>query len=590
MTEISTNPLFGMLSTKELPSSGILKTNNNSIQEDHEKNSFLVKLINSIKSDHTLKGQIVTDIPSEKDNTTNTEDIHLLLKLLSMGTPSNIVTNSDGNQKTTGKEFTNAIVDNGPNVNTSTPRIESKTLRENIIIKNQELKPLNEQVTNLLNNLQKTDGESNHEQPAPSISSKLITMRDTTNSPQEIIDKMNQGQSETSFPEKLSSKQNNTKMIEQRMLDVINRTSLRGPSTDSTENKSVILPSKLPGMQDPGQQKGTVTKKNIVKAQTTTRITGDRNTAPTIKKTVTNTTPDTYKILSNRTTNPNTSSHTEKSDLDKIHKMIKVQHPDKSSLANTSKNPQTQQGPVRTKENGAPIIFDVSANTTDVKTVKSSDNTIFSTNSNSPNISEINVSVNTPSDNPFSNNQGTEPTYDFRTVTANVKQNTEQEKSFNNSLSQISNSNKSLGQLSNDITDNIIQSAKSYTQGGNSEIKIQLNPPELGTLKLEFSFEEDMLETKITVERPAVKDVIEKDIPRLKELISNSDIDVSKLDVALQEKEDGRMDFMNKEFHSGPESKEGHDFSNQEKGPYEENADDEKIVNNTESTQINYLV
>ena len=119
---------------------------------------------------------------------------------------------------------------------------------------------------------------------------------------------------------------------------------------------------------------------------------------------------------------------------------------------------------------------------------------------------------------------------------------------------------------------------------------MQLSPPELGTLKLEFSFEDDILETKITVERTAVKDVIEKDIPRLRELISSADIDVGKLDVSLQEKENGRQDFMNKDFHSDSKSKSTQDFSNQENEYYEDNADEEAMANNTESTQINYLV
>jgi len=119
---------------------------------------------------------------------------------------------------------------------------------------------------------------------------------------------------------------------------------------------------------------------------------------------------------------------------------------------------------------------------------------------------------------------------------------------------------------------------------------MQLSPPELGTLKLEFSFEDDILETKITVERSAVKDIIEKDIPRLRELISNSNIDVGKLDVSLQENENDRQDFMNKDFHSDSKSKSTQDFSNQDNEYYEDNADEETMADNTESTQINYLV
>ncbi len=98
------------------------------------------------------------------------------------------------------------------------------------------------------------------------------------------------------------------------------------------------------------------------------------------------------------------------------------------------------------------------------------------------------------------------------------------------------------------------------------------------------------METKITVERSSIKDVIEKDIPRLRELISNADIDVGKLDVSLQDKENGRLDFMNKDFHSDSKSKDSQDFSNHENEYYEENLDAKSQESNTESTQINYLV
>jgi flagellar hook-length control protein FliK len=234
----------------------------------------------------------------------------------------------------------------------------------------------------------------------------------------------------------------------------------------------------------------------------------------------------------------------------------------------------------------------VSTNTAEAKAAKLFDNTT-PTNNNGVNTAEAAMPANTSSDNSFFNNQGADTPDGFQVNPANIKQSIEPGKNFTNTLSQISNSNKPLGSLGNDVADNIIQNAKLYTQGGKSEIKIQLNPPELGTLKLEFTFDDDTLETKITVERSSVKDLIEKDIPRLRELISNANIDVGKLDVTLQDKENGRMDFMNKNLHSDSKSKGAQDFSDQENEYYDDNADndnEETMVNNTESTQINYLI
>ena len=53
MSEKSINSLVGLLSTKKLPDSGILKTGNNTLQGNHENNSFRARLTNSMKSDAT---------------------------------------------------------------------------------------------------------------------------------------------------------------------------------------------------------------------------------------------------------------------------------------------------------------------------------------------------------------------------------------------------------------------------------------------------------------------------------------------------------------------------------------------------------
>ena len=100
-----------------------------------------------------------------------------------------------------------------------------------------------------------------------------------------------------------------------------------------------------------------------------------------------------------------------------------------------------------------------------------------------------------------------------------------------------------------------------------------------------------VLETKIVVERSSVKDLIEKDIPRLRDLIANADIDVGKLDVSLQDNDNSKMDFMNKDFTSDSKSKGAQEPSQQEGELLDDNIDEETVSNNnSESTQLNYLV
>ncbi|ODS30466.1 MAG: flagellar hook-length control protein [Candidatus Scalindua rubra] len=277
----------------------------------------------------------------------------------------------------------------------------------------------------------------------------------------------------------------------------------------------------------------------------------------------------------------------------KINEQI-TQYLNKTSPVNSSTNPSPQQGSAQAKadSNESPKIFDVRPNLVEANVSKSQDNSTSINNNiiNNLNADEAIIQVNTSSDNSFSNNQGTDTFKEPNINPINIKQNTEPEVNFTNTLSQISGSTKPFEALGNDIADNIIQRARLFMEGGKSEIKLQLNPPELGSLKLEFAVEDDNLEAKITVERSTVKDIIERDIPRLRALISNADIDVGKLDVFLQEKEDGRWSFMNKDLQSDSDSKKTQDSSSQEKEYFEDDVDKESMVYDADSNKINYLV
>ena len=59
------NSLLGTLSTKELPASGRMRNTNNSINENHDKDNFHSKLMNSMKDTETSARRDSTDIPSE---------------------------------------------------------------------------------------------------------------------------------------------------------------------------------------------------------------------------------------------------------------------------------------------------------------------------------------------------------------------------------------------------------------------------------------------------------------------------------------------------------------------------------------------
>ncbi len=200
------------------------------------------------------------------------------------------------------------------------------------------------------------------------------------------------------------------------------------------------------------------------------------------------------------------------------------------------------------------------------KSTASQDNSFFN-NQNSDTAKESNL-------NPVNNNQGIEPKINFANVSRQI------------------NVAKPFESLGVDLVDNFIQRARLFMQGDKSTMRLQLNPPELGSLKLEFTVEDDVMEAKIFVERSAVKDIIEKDIPRLRELIANTEIDVGKLDVFLQGKDDERLGFMDKNHQSDSEDEQAQEFANRERDNSDGEIDEElelNAVNSNSSNRINYF-
>jgi len=637
MVEQPINSLIGPLSAKESPASDRRRATNNSINEDHDRNSFHSKLMNSMEEAersarrtstdntsesnseehnqkterldardvtsesnsemHTQKAdeQNTNDVSTESDKIKDTDDINHIIDLLSLGIKTNQPANTDGNQtqlnpavnkSISESEFTNAIINKISNQKTSTVQKGISTLSENPLLNNQELKSPGGPNSNMV---QKLTGDVVPE-TAASISGKLNTTQVTTNITQQAPGDIEQEQRQPSLSDKINTAQTNAKMGEQRVLDILSNPGLSGTATESGEEDPILQLSKLSA-----KQAAAPSETNLNKNQNKANTNGIQNPVPTVEKAGLNHLSDAQKITNNKIIDLNTltnaSTHTDESSNSKISEMLKGQHQNKTSASNADKNLQTQQAltQAQIESEETPKIFEASAKTAESKAAKLFDNTTITSSSN-VNTVEAAMQSNTSSNSSTFNNQGANTDLVFNSNTVNNSQKTRSETNFNNTLSQINNSAKPLGALGNDVADNIIQSAKLYTQGGKSEVKVQLSPPELGTIKLEFKVENDVLETKITVEGSSIKDVIEKDIPRLKELISSADIDLGKLDVSLQNKENNKMDFMNKEFHSNSKSSNTQNSSQHKSENHEDNLDENAVSNNTESTQINYLV
>ena len=544
------------------------------------------------KSDEQNTNNVPSELANKKEN--ETDDVNHIKNLILLGMRTNQTASTDSNhtqlnpevnKNVNENEFTSAIINKISNQKTSNAQKVLNVLPENPLVNNQESKLPS--VTNS-NIVQKLNGDVTPE-PAASISGKLNTTQVATNMTQQAPGDIEQKKTQPSLSDKLSAAQANTKTGEQKILDIINNPGLSEAHSDSKEENSLLQSSRLSAGQ------ATAAESTLNKNKTKPNITGQYDLISSVEKTGSNPLSDSSKISNNKTIdlNPlsNTSSQTNENASNKIEEILKGQHQNKATASNADKNLLAQQGQVQSQLEGedTPKIFEATAKTVDSKAVKLSDNTTL-TGNNNINTAESVMQSNNSSNNSTFNNQGANAEFDFSSNAVNNNQKTRSDTSFNNTLSQVNNTGKPLGELGNDVADNIIKNAKLYTQGGKSEVKVQLSPPELGTIKLQFKVENDVLETKITVERAGIKDVIEKDIPRLRELISSADIDVGKLDVSLQDKENSKMDFMNKEFHSNSKGNNAQSSSQQESENHENNLDEKIISNNSESTQINYLV
>jgi flagellar hook-length control protein FliK len=265
----------------------------------------------------------------------------------------------------------------------------------------------------------------------------------------------------------------------------------------------------------------------------------------------------------------------------RINGQLASRHADKSVPEESNPN----LSPVQAEVEDSELHHALNVSKSQYTTTSSNNNDIIDNIKLDESANQSNVSQ----DNSFLNNQSSDTAKELNINLTTIKQGVAPKISFANVAGQI-NVAQPFESLGVDLVDNFIQRARLFTQGDKSAIKLQLNPPELGSLKLEFTVQDDVLEAKIFVERSVVKDIIEKDIPRLRELLANTEIDVGKLDVFLQEKEDERLGFMNKGFQSDPENDQAQESENQGNEDFGDEAGEELELSMAGSHQINYLV
>jgi flagellar hook-length control protein FliK len=654
MPEQLLNSFLGMPSTKELPAAGLLKTGNSSLQANQSskgENSFSAKLANSMKNASTPDDQNSTLTPSELENISSIEEINHLIDIASMDAPTNIATNIQSDQMPLYQVlnhdipvevFTNGIVNNNTNngtaIKASPVQTQVNTFPGHAIPVNQGSTASN---TNLARIAQEITRSPFPGLPSTSITDKLSTSQISTKTNEQnvtdIINKLNPAkiagttgeeppsQSSTAPGKQIAelhkgsntnnNSQINTKINELNAAGALNKLN-PAKIADTTGEEPLSQSSKIPGKQIAESLKESNTNhdnQNIAKinklnaagvlnklnpAKTGATAGGEppsqaftipgKQVAESHKGVSTN---QNNAIINNQNTANNAGK------LDNAPTIVKTDseqtiQASKASDSSTDSLSQYNTKPAQADSSESQKIFDIRPESAGAIVSKSTDTTTSIINSgvNSVNADDVLLQLNTSSNNSSFNSQGADTPNESYINAVTTSQKVEPGKDFTSTLSQIKNSTKPFESLGRDTADNIVQKAKLFMEGGKSEIKIQLNPPELGILKLEFEIEDDNLEVKIKVERTVVKDVIEKDIPRLRELLSNSDVDVGKLDVSLQEKEDEKLSLMDKDLQSDSENDNNKDLQDQDSEFPEDGRDEESIEYDEDSGKINFLV
>lgn len=109
-----------------------------------------------------------------------------------------------------------------------------------------------------------------------------------------------------------------------------------------------------------------------------------------------------------------------------------------------------------------------------------------------------------------------------------------QNNTVNHEVSNPFNTGTTENTQDNSIVEQIFQKIRLINNGDKSEIKLHLNPPELGSVKIHFSEENDEIEAKVFVENAEVKAAIENNAHHLKESVAAHGVEIHKFEVFVQ--------------------------------------------------------
>lgn len=135
--------------------------------------------------------------------------------------------------------------------------------------------------------------------------------------------------------------------------------------------------------------------------------------------------------------------------------------------------------------------------------------------------------------------------------------------------------------LQNNVMEQLLENIKTLRNGNTSEIKLQLTPPALGTVRLHFIEENDEVRAKIYVENAEVKAAIQNNIHRLKESIATNGVEIQRVEVYVQNESKNNHERQSQAYFAegdSPRRDGARDGSHKEENHTGENENNHKVL------------
>ncbi|QII13338.1 flagellar hook-length control protein-like protein [Candidatus Kuenenia stuttgartiensis] len=135
--------------------------------------------------------------------------------------------------------------------------------------------------------------------------------------------------------------------------------------------------------------------------------------------------------------------------------------------------------------------------------------------------------------------------------------------------------------LQNNVMEQLLENIKTLRNGNTSEIKLQLTPPALGTVRLHFTEENDEVRAKIYVENAEVKAAIQNNIHRLKESIATNGVEIHRVEVYVQNESKNNHERQSQAYFAegdSPRRDGARDGSHKEENHTGENENNHKVL------------